>query len=181
MTQKLCNKVIKSGAYVFISRIFCIFWQTQCPIYKSRRAGYSYAPLHSIINVCVRRPIMAANPISATEIKSCWRQRSSLSLANNDVLLVSWWKWRTTKTAASSCHEVSYPVFCFNSFFYYGSFSRWGEIKQQQRRQLLIVDSLKDEKVLSRRRAFAERLIYRSPVMLSWGQPSISLNRMLCW
>lgn len=27
---------------------------------------------------------MAANPISATEIKSCWRQRSSPSLTNND-------------------------------------------------------------------------------------------------
>lgn len=27
---------------------------------------------------------MAANPISATEIKSCWRQRSSPLLTNND-------------------------------------------------------------------------------------------------
>jgi len=41
------------------------------------------------------------------------------------------------------------------------------EIKDQQRGQLLIVDPLKDEKVLSRRRAFAERPIYRSLVMLS--------------
>ncbi|KAI2655042.1 R-spondin-2 [Labeo rohita] len=41
------------------------------------------------------------------------------------------------------------------------------EIKEQQRKQLLIVDPLKDEKVLNRRRAFAERPIYRSLVMLS--------------
>ncbi len=177
-----------------LCQVHWLSFQTHCPRCKSREAGCSCASLHSIINVCVRRPLMAANPISTTEIKSCWRQRSSPSLTNNDFAFVAFMKMMDHQNcsliSSPTSTRVLIPCFPFcvfppHSLFIYCRFERVvggvDEIKEQQRRQLLIVDPLKDEKVLNRRRAFAERPIYRSLVMLSWGQASISLNHMLCW
>ncbi len=176
-----------------LCQVHWISFQTHCPRCKSREAGCSYVSLHNIINVCVRRPLMAANPISATEIKSCWRQRSSPSLINNDFAFGVFMKMMDHQNcsfiSSPTSTRVLIPCFPFcvfppHSLFISCRFERVvggvDEIKEQQRRQLLIVDPLKDEKVLNRR-AFSERPIYRSLIMLSWGQASISLNHMLCW
>lgn len=121
---------------------------------------------------------MAANPISTTEIKSYWRQRSSPLLRNNDFAFGAFMKMMDHQNCSLISSPTStrvlipcFPFCVFPPHSLFISFERVvggvDEIKEQQRRQLLIVDPLKDEKVLNRRRAFAERPIYRSLVVLS--------------
>ncbi len=133
-----------------LCQVHWISFQTHCPRCKSREAGCSYVSLHNIINVCVRRPLMAANPISATEIKSCWRQRSSPSLINNDFAFGVFMKMMDHQNcsfiSSPTSTRVLIPCFPFcvfppHSLFISCRFERVvggvDEIKEQQRRAII--------------------------------------------